>query len=70
MSGGFEISIEASVYLTVEEIWPDGDAPEDPIAADVKALLEKSGPKMRVLRDWDLLQDVDVYVETERVWER
>lgn len=65
---GFNISIAADVYLTIKEIWPDGDAPENPTPADVKAAMEACGSKMRTLRDWELLQDVDVSVDGEQVW--
>ena len=65
---GFNIHIEADFWLTLAEIWPDGDAPEDPVAVDVKAVMEACGSKSSVLRDWELAHDLEVDVEGVRVW--
>lgn len=54
MSKRFEIMYEVSAELTVEELWPDGDAPANPTAADVYGLIKSSGGFVRVLRDWNL----------------
>lgn len=48
--------------LTVEEVWPDGDAPENPTAEDVATAMRSSrGP---VLSDWNLLPDEVEIFET------
>lgn len=41
----FSISIESDATFFVEEIWPDGDAPENPTADDVRKAL--FGEEMR-----------------------
>lgn len=56
------IHIETDVTLSVNEVWPDGDAPDEVTAAAVSAVMEAGGTKSRVLRDWCLLDDVDVDV--------
>lgn len=65
----FTITVEGDYELTVNEIWPDGDAPENPTAEDVKEQLESQGPKYRVLDDWGI-SDYDVSVEGVKVWPR
>lgn len=54
MSKRFEIMYEVSAELSVEELWPDGDAPANPTEADVYRLIKSSGGFVRVLRDWNL----------------
>lgn len=66
----FLVSMEADCYLAVEDIWPDGDAPENPTPADVKAVMEKCGRKVRVLDEWELLHDLKVEVCDRRGRER
>jgi hypothetical protein len=65
---GFTIHIEADYFLTLNEIWPDGDGPDDPTAKDVKAAMEACGSKREVLRDWGMLTDLEVSVGLHRVW--
>ncbi len=40
--------------LTVEQVWPDGDAPDNPTADDVAAVIKQCGGLRRVLDDWNL----------------
>ena len=40
--------------LTVDEIWPDGDAPENPTAEDVMGEIRKCGSVSRCVIDWNL----------------
>lgn len=49
-------TLEGAHDLTVEEIWPDGDAPENPTLADVIAVVQKhgNGGPLRLARDWNL----------------
>lgn len=64
MKTSFSISIAIEHSLEVDEVWPDGDAPDNPTAEDVKRALfrNKVNPSAsevkRALEDWDLL-DVD-----------
>lgn len=50
----FRLSYTMTADLTVEQIWPDGDAPANPTAKDVERVIEKDGGWGRVIRDWDL----------------
>jgi hypothetical protein len=61
----FTISFDGAVTLTEDEIWPDGDAPENPTPLDAKRVMEAHGHKMRTLHDWGLTDDLAVYVETK-----
>jgi hypothetical protein len=56
------IRIEGDLSMEVRDLWPDGDAPNPITAAAIVALLEKDGSKGHVLRDWCLIDDVDVIV--------
>ncbi len=50
----FELVIESRVVLTVDQIWPDGNAPADPTAKDVLELNDDDGGPETVLREWNL----------------
>lgn len=65
----FDVEIEKLVVLEVDEIWPDGDAPENPTTADVIEKMRKSGfPSLRACNDWSMFDGgVDVYVSGEKV---
>jgi hypothetical protein len=52
----FTISISIDELLTKEELWPDGNAPENPTVDDVIRLIEKSGGVGGIIKDWNLLQ--------------
>lgn len=49
-----------SVTLSIDEVWPDGGAPENPTAEDVAARMQEDGGFHRVVRDWNLLSELDV----------
>jgi hypothetical protein len=57
-----EIEITAGVTIEVDEIWPDGDAPDPVTAEEVRRALEHRGPKPRVLMTWGRLDDATVTV--------
>jgi hypothetical protein len=59
------ITIQTEIDFTVDDIWPDGNAPEDFDAYDVKAALESYGSKYELLELWGLLNDLDVTVYTQ-----
>jgi len=40
MTKYFNITINGDHLLKIEDIWPDGDAPENPTAEDVRRLIE------------------------------
>lgn len=50
----FNVDISGYLTLTVDEIWPDGDAPENPTVEDVARVIEDCGGLRDVLRDWSL----------------
>lgn len=58
----FHFSISYDVSYSVEEIWPDGDAPENPTLDDVMKVIEKCGGKRRILDDWSMVNDLDLEV--------
>lgn len=43
-----------SADLTVEEIWPDGNAPENPTVDDVIAEMQRCRSVRTLCRDWNL----------------
>jgi hypothetical protein len=58
----FTISIEGEVTLNTEDIWPDGDAPENPTAADViRAMEDDCGSVTKLLDEWNLPAEVHVW---------
>lgn len=58
----FHFSISYDVSYSVEEIWPDGDAPANPTLDDVMAVIVKCGGKRRVLDEWSMTDDLDLSV--------
>jgi len=54
----FTIEIRGEWTLSVEDIWPDGDAPENPTEQDVRDCL----PRVRnLISEWNLVPDVEVW---------
>ena len=62
----FHFEIRYDVSFSVDEIWPDGDAPEDPTLDDVMAVLKQCGGKRVVLRDWSMDDDLQLYVSDDK----
>lgn len=58
----FHITIEVNVDLDYEELWPDGDGPLDPTEDDVRRLISKEGGPSRIIDEWNLQDDLDLYV--------
>lgn len=50
----FRLTYTMTCDLDLGEIWPDEDAPSNPTAADVEAVIKRSGGWVAVLKDWDL----------------
>lgn len=59
---GFYVEVESEAFLSIAEIWPDGNAPEDPTADDVLAQMKKDGDKFRVINDWGLNEDTEIHI--------
>lgn len=65
MSKYFSIELNVMADLTIEEIWPDGDAPENPTAEDVQAILDEAGTDAStdaIIKDWCLVGPWDKFV--------
>lgn len=59
----FTISYEVEETLSLEDLWPDGDAPENPTVDDVIGIMRKSGSVINWMRDWGMEPDwIDVEV--------
>lgn len=50
----FQIIYTVDVTLNLDELWPDGDSPENPTADDVRKLIEAGGGILQVTDDWNL----------------
>jgi hypothetical protein len=45
-----------------EDVWPDGDAPDEFCAEDVAAVMRKFG-KRRVIDDWGFMDEMEIEIE-------
>lgn len=62
----FEVWIEGpSFTLTEEEIWPDGEGPENPTDEDVIKEMQAYGSVYRVISDWALDDGLTICVGTK-----
>lgn len=59
----FTICIDSYFDLAVNEIWPDGDAPENPTAEDVAKAIRKYVNVYDFIRSWNLDTALMVSVE-------
>lgn len=57
MGKRFAIRIKGEVVLDESQIWPDGDAPENPTANDALAVLDAELGLSDVLVEWGLEDD-------------
>lgn len=63
----FSFAFEGEVELSTSDIWPDGDAPPNPTAQDVVERIQARWRRMDgFLRDWNLADDVHLYVNSEK----
>lgn len=58
----FRFLISADVELASDEIWFDGEKPEEPTVRDVLAVIATCGGKHSVIRDWGLENDMTITV--------
>lgn len=63
----FSFRIEADVDLTLDELWPDGDAPDNPTVDDVIAIVERTPSLHRMLNDWNLMDLLELSIDGRRV---
>lgn len=62
----FTITLEMDVSLTAEEVWPDDDAPEDPTAEDVLAVMKGKGHgKLDAVDAFNLEESVSLHVVSD-----
>lgn len=64
----FHIIFDGHVTFSVDDVWPDGDAPDNPTADDVAEVMRSTGEKWLVMREWGLNQFVNVSVDHVEVW--
>ena len=50
---GFIITISYEQEFTFDELWVNGDKPEQPTTDDVLALIRKCGGPARIVEDWN-----------------
>lgn len=59
----FTISFVGSATLTVDEVWPDGNAPANPTLLDVMREIRKSTfSESDLIEKWNLSEDITVHV--------
>lgn len=57
----FSVEFGGQYDLSVEDVWPDGDAPENPTTADVLTAMRKSGSLSRLISDWNMeIEEIEV----------
>jgi len=61
----FFFNIEVDDTFELDDLWPDGDAPENPSLDDVVKLIQKDGGPDRVAEDWNLLEGLAITVSDE-----
>lgn len=59
----FYLTVEADASFSIDEIWPDGDAPENPTIEDVIKKFTENGSvsPMRAAIDWGMEFELGVY---------
>ncbi|MGN6103513.1 MAG: hypothetical protein ACTHU0_00170 [Kofleriaceae bacterium] len=58
----FTLSVYASVDLDVDDLWPGGDAPENPTAADVAKVVAECGGVRGAVADWNLENHLELTI--------
>ena len=61
----FHIDFRGCLTLSLDDIWPDGNAPEHPTAQDVIEVMKASGSKTQMMQEWSLDDDLVVGVCSE-----
>ena len=70
MKDGFLVSVESPEYfMSIDEIWPDGDAPKNPTTEDVLKIMRDycKGNIYHLIRDWALDKELTVIVDGREV---
>jgi hypothetical protein len=61
----FSFNIEIDDTWDLEDLWPDGNAPETPTLDDVVKLIQACGGPDRVAEDWNLLDGLSITISDE-----
>ena len=63
----FRIVYESETLLSTDELWPDGNGPDDPTHEDVRKLILDEGGISKIMDDWNLSKDffLDIYEDSE-----
>lgn len=56
-----EVSTGPVLFL-YEELWPDGDGPENPTEGDVRQLIAESGGPSVVIEEWGVDYNLETHV--------
>ena len=64
----FKVKISIDTSFTIDELWPDGDAPKNPTAKDVVNLINECGGVKTIIDDWNLDSFIECLVhDGERI---
>jgi len=62
-ASSIDLEFEGHTTLELDEVWPDGDAPENPTAADVVARIKSDCHSLSdLLHDWSIEEFVECFV--------
>lgn len=59
---GFSINLSCDVMLSISDLWPDGNAPQDPTVADVAELVRRDGGLRHIIRAWNLDAETEMTI--------
>lgn len=62
----FTISFEFSDVFDYDQIWPNGNAPENPNTKDVLDVIRKEGSFTNFINNWNLTDAIDLSISDER----
>jgi hypothetical protein len=65
MKRTFSVTLESDNLLDVDDVWPDGDAPENPTSEDVIKAIKEVGSVRSLVLDWGFT--IDVLVDGKKV---
>lgn len=69
----FSIDVNGSWELSIRDLWPDGDEPENPTAEDAQRVIAdyiKGRSFASFMRDWGMSDDLTLDVEGRTVYPR
>lgn len=65
MKRTFSVTLESDNLLDVDDVWPDGDAPENPTSEDVIKAIKEVGSVRSLVLDWGFT--IDVLVDGKKI---